>query len=155
MQKEFLESPQWLCPTAQPLPKGDDWTSSSCCRNQEALFPVVCWTIPSWVFPRNDQMRGIWGNAGQVPGEGWWERRGARRMEVRGRGGKGNWGTVGPGIPLKTLLPLAVVLLGDTQAQEDHLTCFMQTYWWSMTNQLPRGILRTMKWKMSNYDRAS
>ena len=46
----------------------------------------------------------------------------------RERGGKWNCGTAGPGIPGKTLLLLAVVLLGDTQAPEDHLTCFMQTY---------------------------
>lgn len=73
IQIEFLESPQPLCPTGPPLPEGDYWLSSSCCRNQGALFPVVCWTVLSWVFPRNDQMRGIWGKAGTVPGEGWWE----------------------------------------------------------------------------------
>lgn len=76
-------------------------------------------------------MCGIRGKAGIVPGEGWWERRKRRRagrMEAREKGGKWNCGTAGPGIPGKTLLLLAVVLLGDTQAPEDHLTCFMQTY---------------------------
>lgn len=83
IQIEFLESPQPLCPTGPPLPEGDYWLSSSCCRNQGALFPVVCWTVLSWVFPRNDQMRGIWGKAGTVPGEGWWE----QEEEGRRRGG--------------------------------------------------------------------
>lgn len=81
--KEFLEGPQPLCPTAPPFPEGDCWPSSSCCRNQEPLFPVVCWTVLSWVVPRNDQMHGIRGKAGAAPGEGLWERgKKAGRMEA-------------------------------------------------------------------------
>lgn len=92
---EFLESPQPSRPTARPLPKGNYSTSPSCCRDQEALFPVVCWTVMTWVFPRNDQMCGIRGKAGAAPGEGWWERRAGRTEEGR-EGGKWSWGTAGP-----------------------------------------------------------
>lgn len=71
-----------------------------------------------------------------------------------GGGGRWGWWTVGAGIPGKTLLLLAAVLLGDTRAAEDHLTRFMQTYWCSRTNQLPWGTLFTIKWKM-NYNHYS
>lgn len=52
-----------------------------------------------------------------------------------GRGGGGGTGGGGggleeqrPGIPGKTLVLLAALLLGDTQAPGDRLTCFMQAY---------------------------
>lgn len=100
---------------------------------------------PSWVFPRKDQMRGIrrggWPSARRGV-EGWW-------------GWKPNWGSAIALVflEIKSLEPSAMVLLEDTQASDDHFTCFMQTYWCSMTKpplHCPR-IFSPSSWRIERW----
>lgn len=103
------------------------------CRNQEALFPVVCWTVLQWVVPRNDQMHGIQGKAGSAPAKGCWER---REVELRNKMARYSW---------KNPFAFGSSSTGRYQSTRISSYMFQQTYRFNMTNQLPWHILFMIK----------